>query len=346
MLWRMAMTHAYARSRDRVERLCAAATDATELRRGVLDEVRRVVGFDAYAFVLTDPETEVGVQPLADVPRVPDLPRLIRLKYQTTVNRWTTLSAPAALAAGGAPARSLIWRELLSGYGVRDVLSACFRDQFGCWAFLDLWRRGGVFHAAEVDLLAAIVSPLATALRRCQASTFMPAAAADGRRIDPVVLLLSPDLSVAGQTAATAAYLRTLVPPSEGAAPIPASAYNVAAQLLAQESGADPHPPTARVHLTAGLWLTVRAGRIDADTIAVSIEEATPAERIAVFARAFALTGRETELLQRLSSGADTHELARAMFLSEHTVQDHLKSVFTKTSVRTRRALLARALGT
>jgi DNA-binding CsgD family transcriptional regulator len=33
------------------------------------------------------------------------------------------------------------------------------------------------------------------------------------------------------------------------------------------------------------------------------------------------------------------------MFLSEHTVQDHLKSVFAKTAAHNRRTLLARALG-
>jgi len=45
-------------------------------------------------------------------------------------------------------------------------------------------------------------------------------------------------------------------------------------------------------------------------------------------------------------SGTDTRELARRMFLSEHTVQDHLKSIFAKTSARNRRILLSRALGT
>jgi DNA-binding CsgD family transcriptional regulator len=34
------------------------------------------------------------------------------------------------------------------------------------------------------------------------------------------------------------------------------------------------------------------------------------------------------------------------MFLSEHTVQDHLKSIFAKTATHTRRTLLARVLGT
>ncbi|MBT2469924.1 two-component response regulator [Streptomyces sp. ISL-66] len=38
--------------------------------------------------------------------------------------------------------------------------------------------------------------------------------------------------------------------------------------------------------------------------------------------------------------------MARQMFVSEHTVQDHLKSVFAKTATNNRRMLLARALET
>jgi DNA-binding CsgD family transcriptional regulator len=33
------------------------------------------------------------------------------------------------------------------------------------------------------------------------------------------------------------------------------------------------------------------------------------------------------------------------MFVSQHTVQDHLKSIFAKTSMHSRRELLSRALG-
>ncbi|MCW2939670.1 MAG: transcriptional regulator [Actinomycetia bacterium] len=53
------------------------------------------MGFDAYAFLLTDPETSVGAAPLADIPGLQDLPRLIRLKYLTKVNRWTSPSRPS-----------------------------------------------------------------------------------------------------------------------------------------------------------------------------------------------------------------------------------------------------------
>lgn len=57
-----------ARAVERVERLTKQATDTRVLRLHVLEELRRAVPFDAYAWLLTDPETEVGTSPLADVP--------------------------------------------------------------------------------------------------------------------------------------------------------------------------------------------------------------------------------------------------------------------------------------
>ncbi|RKS08241.1 LuxR family transcriptional regulator [Nocardiopsis sp. Huas11] len=354
----MAGTTAWDRSRERVGVLCGSAVDARDLRLRLLEEIRRVVGFDAHAFLLTDPETSVGSLPLADVPCVRELPRLIRLKYLTPVNRWTALdaSAPVALlheGTGGDPSHSLLWRELLSDYRIGDVASSVFRDRFGCWGFLDLWRSDDAprFGPAESRYLARIAGTVTEALRRCQANTFV-ARGPHPRRPGPVVLLLDPELHVLGQTPQAHEYLRVLVPPDHGRAPIPASAYNVAAQLLAREAGVDRHPPHARMHLSEGLWLTLRAARIRStrpsqeSDIAVTIEEAPPTERSAVFARAFGLSAREAEVLHRLTAGGGTREVAGRMFLSEYTVQDHLKAVFAKTAVHSRRALLARALGT
>ena len=61
-------------------RICGSAGDARTLRLQLIAEIRLVVGFEAYAWLLTDPETSVGSSPLADVPCLPELPRLIRLK--------------------------------------------------------------------------------------------------------------------------------------------------------------------------------------------------------------------------------------------------------------------------
>jgi len=323
------------------------------VRLDLIGEIGKVIDHDAYAWLLTDPETSVGTSPLADVPCLPELPRLIRLKYLTRLNRWTTLTTPVALlsdVSGGDLARSLLWHELLRHYDVDDVASSAYRDRYGCWGFLDLWRIDGRFTSTEGAFLADIAAPVTTALRRAQAATFTPMSRT-GRR-GPVVLLLSPDLGVRGQTPETRDYLRTLVPPDGDREPVPASAYNVAAQLLTTEADIDANPPSARVHLAGGLWLTLRAARIGSPDrgsgrdIAVSIEDASPRERTALFARAHGLSPRESEMLSMAASGGDTCALACQLFVSEHTGQDHIRSIFTKTGVHSRSAPLARALGT
>ncbi|MFD5322867.1 LuxR C-terminal-related transcriptional regulator [Streptomyces sp. NPDC127092] len=347
----MSSPSVYARSYERIARLSASGGDTRELRVRVLRELRDVIGFDAFAFLLTDPATEVGCAPVARIPDLSDLPRIVRLKYLTPANRWTTLSRAAALSGYEPGARGPMWAEALRPLGVRDLASVVFRDRHGCWGFLDLWRYGSEFRPAELGLLDRVAGPVTAALRTGQAATFT-ARPAGAVRPGPLVLLLAPDLRVRGRTPDSDAYLARLIPPEEGHAPVPAAAYNVAGQLLAREAGVDAHPPRARVALADGLWLTLRAARIGDEEparerrIAVTIEETTPAERLDVFARAYGLSARETEVLTLLSEGADSHALADSLFVSEHTVQDHLKSVFAKTGTHSRRTLLARALGT
>jgi DNA-binding CsgD family transcriptional regulator len=355
----VASTTARTRAREQIAKLCRAGADARTLRLEVLAVLRQAVGFDAYVWLITDPLTSVGSAPLADVPCLPELPRLIRLKYLTTVNRWTRMITPVASlsqATGGDLARSLMWRDLLSRYEVTDIATSVHRDRFGCWAFLDLWRTQAAhpFAAAELEFLHGIAADLTTALRRSQAAAFA-ASRGDAAQASagPVVLLLSPALEVRAQTPQTQRYLQLLIPPdAAGQAPVPAGAYNVAAQLLATEAGVDANSPSARVHLGGGHWLTLRATRMDSAQptperdIAVSIEATTPRDRVSLFALACGLSPRETELLEHLVTGASTRDIAELMFLSEHTVQDHLKSIFTKTATRTRSTLVARVLGT
>jgi DNA-binding CsgD family transcriptional regulator len=139
-------------------------------------------------------------------------------------------------------------------------------------------------------------------------------------------------------------------PPTGDHQPIPAGAYNVGAQLRANEDGVDSHPPRARVHLGQGVWLTLRAARIveddevDAD-IAVTLEPTSTNERTALFSLAHGLSKREAEIVAAWARGMDTRGLAQGLFVSENTIQDHLKSIFAKTRTRTCAELLAIARG-
>lgn len=318
----------------------------------MLGQLHAAVGFDHHVWLLTDPRTTVGASPLAAVPLASEVPRLIRLKYATRLNRWTALierRPPVALLSDvddddpdNAP-----WREMLRAAGIGDVLSTVFADRFGCWGFLDLWRAGSApFGDADREFLGSIGGAVTNGLRAGQARTFASPRKGDPRDLGPMVLLLDNELGVVGRTASTEEWLRVLVPVAADRPAIPAAAYNVGAQLLAVERRVDDHPPSTRVHLTGGRWVTLRAARISDERIAVTIEDSIPAERLDLFARSHGFTPRETELLVHLAAGDDTHEIARRMLVTENTVQDHLKSVFEKASVRNRPLLLSRALGT
>lgn len=329
---------------ERFERLVSTGSpDSRALRAAAVAMLRRAVGFDSYVWVLTDPGTEVGVDPLAEVPDLTELPRLVRLKYLTPVNRWTNLVTVSSL--GDRRSDSPLWREVQSGHGVRDVVSVVMRDAFGCWAFLDLWSRD-TYDPDALDLLDRLAPMLAAALRRSAAATFTTVVEAPPAQEGAAVLLFNDDLALLGRTPTSREWLAQLLPTSPGTDPVPAAALNVAAQLLARENGVDPHPPEARVHLRDGLWVTLKASRVPpSPLIVVTMEASNPAERLDMYLRSHALSPRERELVTLLAQGYQTREISARMFLSEHTVQDHFKSIFAKTNTHNRRTLLAHALG-
>lgn len=308
--------------------------------------------FDYYVWAGTDPVTGVGASPLAEVPSLADLPQVVRSKYLAAANRWTHLASNRVYTLRGASRLGDPWTEMLRGYGVVDVASAVLRDRFGIWGFLDLWRctvTGPPFTVAETDFLTSLLPQLTTTMRMSIASTFAPAS--NETDIGPVVLVLSEQLVPREQTPQTDVQLRALLPTSPDLPPIPAVALNVAAQLLAAEAGIDDHPAAARLAYGPGQWITVRAARLGPPTpvtepgIAVTIARSTTFERVEVYTRALGLTARETELVNLLVPGADTRTVARSLGITEHTVNEHLKSIFAKAGTQSRRQLIANATG-
>lgn len=343
------------RVRGRIERLCRQPIAERPLREAVLEQLRSVLGFPYYAWLLTDPETWVGTAPLAEVPAPAELPELIRAKYQARLHRWTSLPPGRWVSWATAPASALEaeWPRRLRGYRVTDVASVSLRDRYGSWAFLDLWRCGGarpVFSPAELAWLSVLTGSLTSAVRRAQAATFRLSPASTAIT-EASVLVLTDDLHPASRTPAAETQLRRLLPTAPEQPPIPAAAYNVAAQLLAVEQGVDDRPARVRAHLAGSTWISVRASRLagtdgsGAAGIAVTLEPMTRHERVELYARACGLSVRERQLLHELVRGADTAALAETMAISELTVQDHLKSIFAKAGVGTRYALITRASG-
>ena len=332
----------------RVESACRAGLSAKALRERLLALVRASVAYDGHVFALTDPVTKVATAPHADVPALPweRLPEIIRWRYLSLVNRADTLlgrPASSLLTATKQPEESLVWAHVQRDLGVVDTAMVAFGDRYGAWGMLELWRTTTPFTAKELELLTSLVPEVTTGLRAAVARTFTEPAE-DLRATGPAVIVLGHDLVVRNQTDDAAAALLRLLPPDEAMTPIPAAAYNIGAALIAQEEGIPVGEPWSRVHLGGNRWVTVRASRLGAD-IAVSIEPSTPAERMDLFARAHGLSARESEILTLLGVGLDSREIAGQLFLSEHTVNDHVKAALAKAGARTRQVLLARATG-
>ena len=124
---------------------------------------------------------------------------------------------------------------------------------------------------------------------------------------------------------------------------MPPLIWNLVGRLLAVERGEEERPPRARVRTVDGRWAVLDAARLDGPDggIAVSVRPARADDVLELVCRATGLTPRERELVVLVVDGLDTKTIARRLHLSEHTVQDHLKSVFAKAGVRSRRELVS-----
>ncbi len=135
-------------------------------------------------------------------------------------------------------------------------------------------------------------------------------------------------------------------PPPPGRLPV--AVYTVALRLQQMDHGQSQHPPTVRVPTTGGGWLLVHASRLSTSTdddIAVVVEPAHPGSLAPLLLSAHGLTPRECDVALRVLRGASTKVIGAELHLSEYTVKDHLKSIFDKTGVRSRRDLVASILG-
>jgi DNA-binding CsgD family transcriptional regulator len=99
---------------------------------------------------------------------------------------------------------------------------------------------------------------------------------------------------------------------------------------------------TART--SSGEWLVLHATVMDTDSgprTAVIMEAARPTALAPLIADAYALTSREREVVRLVLQGLSTDRIAAELHLSTWTVQDHLKSIFQKVGVRSRKELVA-----
>ena len=344
--------------RDGIAAACAAATGA-EFLDDVAERLRRVVPFSGAFWSAVDPVTTLAVSPalvenvsaascqpwweseflVEDVLRFSDLVR----SGQTV----TTLHD----VTDGHPRRSARYQHVNLANGFDDELRAVLRTGAHPWGMAVLYRGEGErpFTAAEQSFVAEVAEDLAHAFRRLALAR--PATLAGGDA-PPGVMLFDATGRLLSASPTVAAWLDELPPSTPSSAqhglPVPTEVFTVVGQARAVAAGRSSGLARARMLGRTGRWLVAHASVLvdtadpTGSNVAVVIEQAQPSEVVPIIVEAFGLTPRERDVVVCVTRGMDTGEVAAHLFLSAHTVRDHLKSVFEKVGVSSRGELVAR----
>jgi DNA-binding CsgD family transcriptional regulator len=332
-----------------VVRHCRAGLDVAELQRRVLRSLRRAVPVDAAFFGTADPETLLFTGSYQEDPLGPAASAFLTNELGGgDVNTFVGLvTAPGHVSSLDVATRrdryaSPRYRDIMRPLGLGDELRAALVVGAQCWGYLCLHREdGGLgFTAAEAAFVSRVGPHIAHALRQAVLLHAPPIADAALR---PGVVLLDDDLNLVVSTP-EAVQLLPLIGHGSTRLPLPVSVYAVATALTRAERGASATLPSARVRATSGGWLSVHASRLAGapgeQRIAVVVEPTDPQSAVGILLAAYGLSPREQELARMVLRGASTRTISDTLHISAHTVQDHLKSVFDKVGVRSRRDLV------
>lgn len=235
---------------------------------------------------------------------------------------------------------------LVPRFGFEDEARVVFADRAGAWGAISVFRGAdeSPFSSSELEFLGEVAPAITRGIRAGLLAHVSRAQPAD--EPGPAVLIVDAlDRLVQSSPGATAQLARMADVPNTGDPLTIVQALVSAARRYA--SGELDAMPRIRLRTTDGVWLVLNAsplgGSADrAGDVVVTIEEARPQEVIGLVADAFGLTVRERDVVGMVLRGSDTKEIAAAMHVSPYTVQDHLKSVFDKAGVSSRRELVAR----
>jgi DNA-binding CsgD family transcriptional regulator len=339
------------RTKSEITSLCHRGLDARTVFTATGDRLARLVPFDHACWHAVDPATLLFTSEVLH--NLCSEPRLPMHEYEIDdVNKWAWLArrpwpvAVLSTATHGHPQSSPRFRELLGPRGIGDELRVSFVADGLCWAFAAFYRdrRRREFSEDEAAFVAEIDAVIASGLRRAlllDAVTPPDSAPSPG----PALVLVDRAGQLVGVNDVATELLAELLDddsPTQHA--LPHAVLTVATRARLAASGADALPARARARTRSGRWIVLHGTRMGDDPqapTAVIMEPARQSELAELIVAAYGLSRREREITRQVLRGNSTAAIAAALHLSPLTVQDHLKAIFTKTGVRSRRELVA-----
>lgn len=323
----------------------------------------RLVPYDAAAWVMADPTTGLPSAPSlldgfsAPVPTCAEHWRsgfvdadAVRFRHLArAVRPATALQAALTSPSPADPDGGARFRWCTQPLGFAGELRVVLRVDATPWAMLTLWRREEreTFTAAETELMGSLSEPLGDAVRQAVRENL---GVPRGDNDPPGVFTFDPDGGLLSANDRAAAWLeqlprQELVPTGFGLSVPVWLLVTIARSARSLDTGGAGTTRTL-VPTDHGQWLVGQAtttcdvSGAPAGTVVI-LEPAGPALMAPVIAGACGLTEREQEIADQIARGAGTAEIAEALFLSSHTVRDHVKSVLHKVGVCSRGELVA-----
>lgn len=346
------------RVRRHVEVVAHAGLDLDNFLSEALLSIQRAVPFVGVCFGTVDPSTRLltGTRKFGDLAGRDERDHEWGLiEYGACeATAFTRMADQGIKAAGvhqitsGHTDESTRLRELIRpAFGYGDELRTICVDQGHLWGAAALFRSTDdrPFDADDVAFLASLAFVMGAGVR----GGLLASLAASAPVVSPVgpgVMIVGADDTVVQVNPGALRWLDELTLGGTGTSPdgVISSLVGAARRYAVGEW---PSPPRARIRTASGLWLVLHATPLSARNgtvgeVVVTIEEARPPEVVPLVVAAFGLTNRERDIVSLVLQGLDTKEIGRHLHLSAWTVQDHLKSIFEKASVRSRRELIAR----
>jgi DNA-binding CsgD family transcriptional regulator len=334
---------AYRASRD-IAALAASGLGVADMHAAAIRLIDNKVGTDLTCWATIDPETLVISTMTSGEARIPleYEPLLAASEYSPDEpHRFASLALRREPLAklSDLPERdrnrssrlNTIWRPL----GLNNELRVLFLDDGTCWGAAGMVRAGRDFTDRETDFLAAVAPTIASATRlavRSEAAAVRPVGI-------PAIVVLGLRGELRAATPAAQEWQQRLDEIAPGR-------FQVMMQVMASGAQAAKSGSfRARLRDAAGKWAVLQASPLtggDEDQIAVTIEPASGDQLMSLLLVAYGLTAREREVCREVIAGHSTADMASRLFISNNTVQDHLKSIFAKVSVRSRGELVAR----
>jgi DNA-binding CsgD family transcriptional regulator len=251
-------------------------------------------------------------------------------------------------ATDGDPTRSRRYTFNRSLGSDQEMIARLRAPSGEVWGMLGLYRELGqpMFDDRDKQFLQAVSGHLAEGARR--ALLVGEALAPDGALPDaPGLIIVSDTWELQSATPGIDRWLGELPGGDVDRGDLPPSVVAVAART--RRAAENPQRPSgttvSRVMARNGTWVVLHGAYLEdagSHRIAVIVEPAHPARIHPLLEAAYQLTPREREVTRLVLQGASTNQIAEQLFVSPHTVQQHLKSVFDKTGVRSRRDLVGR----